>query len=60
MSLRIAAAAIVLILFLGFLGGGHYSVPGDDRNEEDQSAEEHANTRYWEVFARFVLKIFAK
>ena len=53
--LRIAAAAIMLILFLGFLGGGHYSGPGvDDRNEEDQSAEEHANTRYWEVFARSV------
>lgn len=53
-SLRIAACAVTLVLFIGFLGGGHYSGQPESRTEIDQSAEEHANTRYWEVFARCV------
>ncbi|KAI9654722.1 MAG: hypothetical protein M1831_005309 [Alyxoria varia] len=48
---RIVLCAILLVTFLGLLGGGHYRRK-ETPPEEDKSAEEHANTRYWEVFPR--------
>ena len=53
LSLRLVLGAITLIGFVIFLGTS--LLRGDDENvmlEDETSAEEHANTRYWEVFPR--------
>ena len=51
LSFRVAIAAIALIVVVVFWG---FRSPEevDTTAEDETSAEEHANTRYWEVFPR--------
>lgn len=56
--MRIAAVVLALILIFGVFGGSRYKRKREDRIDEDRSAEEHANTRYWEVFPRFASSCF--
>lgn len=55
LSFRIIPLAILLTL--AFLFFGRHSEPVDPETHPvaETSAEEHANTRYWEVFPRYAL-----
>ncbi|KAI9724588.1 MAG: hypothetical protein M1828_003611 [Chrysothrix sp. TS-e1954] len=49
---RVLAATIVVLLVLGFFGGGRYKREHEQQQEEEKADEEHANTKFWEVFPR--------
>ena len=54
LSFRLGLAAITAIVLLFFLGGSLFGGGEEESQipEDETSAEEHANTRYWEVFPR--------
>ena len=54
---RILACVLVVIAFLGYLGGGHYQRQQEEQQEEEKAVEEHANTKFWEVFPRYLYNI---
>lgn len=54
LSCRILPVAVIFAVAFVFLARYRPST-GDDLNDRiETSAEEHANTRYWEVFPRYV------
>lgn len=52
--LRVLAFLFALLVVVVLLGGGHYKRQRDEAAEEVRRIEEHANTRYWEEFPRYV------